>query len=96
MPLPRTALKAAVVGAAIGLAVLGLAFVLAGWWYASAVGILALVLAPGLVAGGMLNPIDSGTYFATAVVVQAVCYALLGVGVSILLQTVSRRGRNAA
>lgn len=61
-------------------------FALAGWWYASEVGPLVLLLGPGLVAAGMLNPISSTVYFIAAFVVQAASYAALAIALHALLR----------
>jgi len=75
----RTVLVAGSAGALVGIVLLALVFAFADWWYASPAGLPVLVLTPGIVVGGMLNPISSGLYFAIAAVVQAVSYAFVAV-----------------
>ena len=74
----------AFVAALVGAVVLGIVFVFADQWYARPVSPLILLIAPGAVAGGMLNPISTELYFVTVVVVQAVAYAAVAVAVAML------------
>ncbi len=88
-------LATAVTGAVVGVLVLGVAFVLAGWWYASAAGLVVLILTPGMVVGGMLNPISTGVYFLVALVVQAITYAAVAVLLALVYKRVKHAGPNA-
>jgi len=90
----RTAITA-VVGAAIGVLILQALYSSIAWWYGTSMSPLVLLLAPGIVVAGMLNPMYSPTYFLVASVTQAVSYAAVAVGVSALLRRNSREGKDA-
>lgn len=87
----RATLTAALIGAVIGILVLGSIFSLIDQWYASAASPLILLLAPGAIVGAALNPLGSEMYMVTVFTTQAASYALVTVA-TVALVCRARRG----
>jgi hypothetical protein len=87
----RAIFVSAVVGAAIGILILQVISLSMAWWYGSAASPLVLLLAPGMVIAGMLNPMYPAAYFVAQSVGQAVVYAAAAIALRALL----RRHRRA-
>ena len=91
----RAIFATAVVGAAIGVVVLQALHLSVAWWYGSAASPLVLLLAPGIVVAGMLNPMYPAAYFVAESVGQAVAYAIVAVALGALLRRDRRAKRDA-
>jgi len=82
----RAIFTTAVAGAAIGILVLQAISLSAAWWYGSAASPLVLLLPPGFVVAGMLNPMYPSTYLVVSSVTQGLAYAAVAVGLGALLR----------